>query len=1757
MNCKHVPKKIITLILFLLLAKPGFSALIDRNNTIHTILTLISQAHSTPTQKTDVFSHRLQERVDELIQIGLHYNLDNEQFQAILGTLLPQFILWGVSSCRVYHVDWVLTTIFQSFTFSIQQAVMMPAQAQASHVDNMPFSPSPRYPAAPVGGRFGMAPMSPQHRFQHSPHPMAPMPPYSAPPPQVFPATTRPVIDAHHVHRPLPPSPPPRGTINSPTVQIQAAPVEHSGQHDSSQANNKDDDGQSTTPVLENDCSKNTERSEGQLLVSDASSLTGELQHPPASNDNPPPIIEDEWPSLAVLGSEIDIATTPVNSDSTKNKEIKDSDQSIDTKGPSASGPSESGSSESGSSESGSSESGSSESGSSESGSSESGSSESVKSKEEVSPVSTNTQGTQTEESLIRDLDAKKQEIQSRIKELQASQRDIQKKMEETTEEARLTQQRLKEEIKISEDKQKTLKVQLDESRHSLQTEKTQQKAVERQLEEEKERNIALKEEQTQNEKNLQELKKELVKVRQNFQVEQKGQRTDNEATEERKKLTEVLKEKQKKLEQVLQSIKENLAEVRQNARTERERREKAEGQAKKNADKKKELEDKQKAIEKKHKALEQKVFETNQHLTKERKKREEIEVKIKKERAKVQEEQEKKKKAEARAAENEADTHQKKEMNKQLAQAKKQQEELKNKLNEANKKLRAANAAKAGALTRTTTEGHFDPRLSGGNVPGTPSAMPDVNAAFKGWNNMQAALDMGVGALFHNKPAVITAAVLGGLTAIVFGSGYYWLWCEKKTPDGDSKIKPLSLSDDKNDKKRKRKEKVIKRQDDRYGCHKIVDKDLKKICSETKGEYLPLLVLLDYAQKKYNVVNYKKMPFIPQSAPDNPAFTPSFIQYDNRDYILFGENEIAFYRLSFTEKREISEQLAAIIHPEMRLSDRIQHIVYFGKLCSGMPSIYRPSCLSFFQDIKHKSLVEDSIADLNFLPHGEIGFLEQVERSGQFGLMPTWKLSSESELAGPEIVIVKKEVDETLQRAGAEMFTLTVPESGYYYLQEYDRNNYTFERRHNVTPVYYLAGEKAEIKLNSDGVYRFGSIDVPYAAIISNQASIHCQSSWRPDHGFNNEINQIYHAIMSGWSIPPGLSDSFDRWKEQCPAPCLFPAFELRGQDGSLITSTDAFDEPEENGVFNFVPNSRFTKLSDLKQSKIDDWKSLLLFVYSSEHLDDFDHFATMSRQYCGIFVEPASTHFQLACLLQLADGLNQKSGWMKEQESGWFSQSYPDGKQGNTPELAASIIWPANGRYSLGTPRFIPALRSDVGLEFITKTGRKIERLIKLAAKDYSIYHIEADYSLKRGKNLNINDESVVTVSSGSHILIDRNNPVNRWFILHRHNAYFADPIPAYHTQAPLYLPQDIYPLVKKKGLWWEGGLPPGPDFKHEYFNCQVVSVVDSYFEVCSELMASGDLEDAFEFLLVVSKEHYSKFIYLPLFSLDNKEAALKQLPEEDIGGEEITNYLESLNPSTSEVAASSYTLRPSTIALMQAIPGHRLVELIRDYSSAMTRHEIRNGRSWVLFMLLTHCGRLGKQLRNQCADNMIRYLLTRPYGEETPLLTAYLKSLDSHLTFQPETSAILVNWHFDAQLNLSDQPSYAMYFRAAEDVNLIFTPFIMDVLVLPMELTGLKPNKAYKLWVYDFTTGRWLPVPKLTISTESDQTTRIENIPVNNVLGLSLSHESYPSSFHYLRLEQTNGESMIYLNMLRKAMRAMHPPVWEQKIVIKPVH
>ena len=1098
-----------------------------------------------------------------------------------------------------------------------------------------------------------------------------------------------------------------------------------------------------------------------------------------------------------------------------------------------------------------------------------------------------------------------------------------------------------------------------------------------------------------------------------------------------------------------------------------------------------------------------------------------------------------------------------KKKIKKQLEKAKIQQEDLKNKLKETEEKLQAVNAVKTDALTRTTTGGDFEPGLSGDKAPGTPSAMPDVNAALKGWNNMQAALDMGVGALFQNKPAVITAAVLVGLTSIVFGGGYYLLWREENTPD--SEVEPLSLSEEKSDKKKKKKEKkekVVKEQEDNsYSCHAIVDIDLKYICFETKGEYLPLLVLLDHAQKKYKIVNYQKKPFVPKNAQNDPAFTPSVIQYDDRSYILFGENDIAFDRLSFIEKFEISEQLAAIIHPKMRLSDKIRHMVYFGKLCAGVPSIYRSSCLSYFQDIKRRNLVEDGIAELSFLPQGEVSFSEIAKRSKQCALVPTWTLSSESGLAEPRITMLRKEGDRASQKGRSRNVTFTVPESGYYYLQKYDISNHTFESRSNVIPVYYLAGERAEIKLDSDKVYRFGSVDMPYAAITFGQPSIDSQFAWRPDHGFNNEVNQIYHVIMNNSSIPPGLSDSFDRWKKQCLAPCLFSEFELHRQDGSLTNRTDAFDKPGEDLIFNFVPNSRFIELSDIKLDKMDDWKSLLLFVYSSEHLKDFDHFATMSRQYCGMFVEPANTHFQLARLLQLADSLNQKSDWIQEQESKWFSQSYPDGDQSDTPELAVSIIWPAYGRYSLGTPRFIPALRSGEGLEFITKTGRKIKRSIKLAAGDYGIYRLRADYSLKRGKKLNINGQSVVTVSSGSHILIDRNNPLNRWFILHRHDhAYLADPIPAYYTQARLYLPMDVYPLDKKKEPWWEGGLPPGPDFKHQTINCQSASRVDSYFETCSDLVASGDLEDALAFLLIVSREE-SGFIYLPSFQLVNEQEPFKPTYQEDVEGEEeITNYLKNLTPSI-EITAP-YILRPLNVRIMRSIPKHHLVKLIRDYSSAMTRHKVRNGRSWMLFMLLTHCGRLGKQLRSQCADSMIQYLLRQPYGKEAPLLAAYVKSLDSHLHYQSGTSVILVNWYLDTQLNLSDQPSYTMYFRppGSQAANLLVYPVEVDW-VSRMELSGLEPNRIYKLWLYDPHLGHWLTVPKLTLTTGMGQTTLFQELPINRILGLSLSHESYPSSFHYFHMGETELGNSVSLEVLNRELKPMFPPVWEQKIAIKP--
>ena len=613
MNCMHVLKKIIIFILFLLLAKPCFSAPIDRNNTIHTLLALISQTHNVSAHQRDIFKNQLLVRVDELIQIGQICNLENRQFQAILGTLMPQLILWGVSSCGVCHVDWVLTSIFQSFTVSIQQAVMMPVPAQASHMGNMPFSSLPGYPAVPAGGRFCMAPM----------------PSYA--PPQMPPPATRPVIDAHHVHHS--PPPPPQVMINSPTVYQasgEAAPVEHSGNHDGLQVNNEDNR-QSTTVVVENDRSKNTEHNEGQL-VSDASLLTGELQHPPVSSGDPSSMTENKWPSLTVLGSEIDSAT-PVNSDSlpepgsvqaalashsstnleseckgeVKNKEIEDSDQSIDTAELSEREPSEREPSEREPSE---------------RELSESDLSESAKLKEEVSPASTNTQGTQTEESGIGYLDAKTQEIQSRIKALQANQCDIQKKMEDAKKEARLTQQRLKEELKTSENKQKTLKQQLNKSQHNLQTEKAQQKIVEKQLEEETERNIALQEAQTQNKKKLQKLKEELAEVRQSLQAKWQRQHAKNQAKEEEeKKLAEVLKKKQKKLEQELQSMGQSLAEARQNARTEREQCEKVERQTRKDINRSKELEDDQKAIEEKREALEKQLFEINQQLKEEEKK--------------------------------------------------------------------------------------------------------------------------------------------------------------------------------------------------------------------------------------------------------------------------------------------------------------------------------------------------------------------------------------------------------------------------------------------------------------------------------------------------------------------------------------------------------------------------------------------------------------------------------------------------------------------------------------------------------------------------------------------------------------------------------------------------------------------------------------------------------------------------------------------------------------------------------------------------------------------------------------------------------------------------------------------------------------------------------------------------------------------------------------------------------------------------------
>lgn len=842
---------------------------------------------------------------------------------------------------------------------------------------------------------------------------------------------------------------------------------------------------------------------------------------------------------------------------------------------------------------------------------------------------------------------------------------------------------------------------------------------------------------------------------------------------------------------------------------------------------------------------------------------------------------------------------------------------------------------------------------------------------------------------------------------------------------------------------------------------------------------------------------------------------------------------------------------------------DQLISLIVYGKYCGVMPDPFSQHCFQAVSKMIEARGVRAVMQQLTPLPYQAINYLKALEQADSVGLLPFWETDfKEAPVFAP--VVMNNQVLQLLL-SDSEGLCKEVPfaESGSYQLQRFqlgdrgelqwviDKNGLNCTAGLNQMLMFYLGG-----------IFIASSEELPVAGYLASRQGQNLQMAWTMDDRQSGSLNRLLMADFSRkkTEIPASLRN----WSKNCSArkyDCVMPAYHLHLGKHKLteVEVKAAYKNASSEAQLHYVPAGKLTSFSSLKDEYEELWLRLLSYSHEvagpSALPVSIEEYADNVRRLCGVFHGRYKKNHLLACMQEVSRQYEKDKSWLHTGVIKSYLESFPaQSRKDNTRRQVLTILWNTNDPVSLSSPRILPAVELNMVRTFETRSRRVFPRAYRLGSESYEMALLQDDFSLITAQVFKqlYSQGSFINTIAGTVLLIPDNPKNSIHYTVHLDNPYLADPTPAYAADPDLHSPEKVYPVeyfdIQNSGfpeVWRTTSR-----FELGQYSCQSLTL-GNLVSACEKLREKGHY-DAID-VLKLTQDRFGEELRLPAFILSDDSpgdsSAGKVRVDDALKSSKSLIYprLQELKRSGNRSDNTGLKLKLSYSYSMEVIPAEFINKVLLKSLKTMREYAVGFDRHKLFRDILNLCGVMGEPLHKVCRQQLVERAVGQSY-QDNDLLKAYFYRSFSEMKERAEPFekiGLRIDWHLDKQMNLQRAPSY----RPVRITNNGYVEFVqydseerMKSRLAEVVLTGLQPDTAYKVWVYNPVSGNWISYDHGGYDFAAAPMQRMVTtaLPVSHPVGISRSDSPFPNSFlafpeggqkSYAAIPELPGEQFIH--------------------------
>ena len=950
--------------------------------------------------------------------------------------------------------------------------------------------------------------------------------------------------------------------------------------------------------------------------------------------------------------------------------------------------------------------------------------------------------------------------------------------------------------------------------------------------------------------------------------------------------------------------------------------------------------------------------------------------------------------------------------------------------------------------------------------------------------------------------------------------------------------------------------------------CLSIESEKIQTFCKALDEKQQQIAALI--WQLKNHLVLTEFQPFIlkSQNIFQLESGLPEELSKKERGSVIRGVVATELKRLRELPPEELLGFISGVVKeglPSASRSEQIRTLLVYARLCgSGMEELYQ-SCFKRVTALIEKEGLQAISNELGALPAAnQLSITRTLKKDeNKLAVLPVWLFDHSMTLARkPDFVPLIYHPDgysiphNPEQSVSFSFSNWLIPESGNYQLQAFRvKSSASPFSWSNNQAEHFEAGVKPTLKIQSGMVFRLSHKDLPLAKVgYTDEQSAYVQP-WNIDYRMNGAVNFLLLAMKQAEESLP-LPDSLQQWLLQCrerPEQCQF--FHSNLHYGVQEILEDKIKNYFKVRLPLFKPTqymqSTPIQIANIGKAELEQWLQLFSYALTVSNVAEeaFPNLADDARKFCGLFPPPYGKRHLFSCFIYLAEqyanapDLNHV--WNNEFQN--YLQGFPDADNADQNGLVLSIIWPVYGKDNLGHPRFLPAIKLNNRYLLLVES-KQFQSITTDLRGDYEVFRLDPDSMIEPLGIVTFDGQISYSFQSGHYILIRKNNPEERVYSILHPSSFYKTPRPLFPTTYQ-FLPEDEY--GNKDGELHPVNCDEQPEGREHFDNIR---------DACLKLAQRGAL-DAQQLLMKTYHRFYNK-LEIPHFMLmDYFEHPYKITRDDPLGHDShIQRRLDEIRQYPEQPDQNPIRLLPFMMESIYRISAVEMAHLAEEYTRLMTEEGITKHRDFMMYMLLTHCGKLTGSLRNQCAKRMFQFIISSPPAKKQ--MTAYLNSIGLEARDRAiemvksdrgtTQTTLLVNWYLDKKLQLTE-PSYRFITQQGNSISEVtLTGTFNDFSQKLVELKHLKPGAAYHIWAFDVSTGRWIDdiVSPPYFQVPQSKSSMSLLLDYDKFYGIAPQGSTGPESFFYIWNDHRDAFGQDH-------PVPMPPPLWPQTIEAAPVY